>query len=242
MKTHEELCKSGEIHGSEYDRRGNPTIKELEDAIATGKHVDLKPDGTATISDKKPRPTIDQVLAEVGDKHNQPLSADMMGKACAAAANVLDTADEKPLGDGEEIITNETIYRMVCAALMVVAYEKAQPVERLAKTQPFESCPELTPWIERLANSPMPMTLIDWSAFVDAINTVAADASRYRSLSKQFWHHVSEKPASRGCYLCRMKEDESIVYQDLKYDDGWYGQGYRSITHWAEIPMLLWGK
>lgn len=42
----------------------NPTISELEVAIASGKHVDLKPDGTATISDKKPRPTIDQVLAE----------------------------------------------------------------------------------------------------------------------------------------------------------------------------------
>ncbi len=59
-------------------------------------------------------------------------------------------------------------------------------------------------------------------------------------MNKVFWHHVSEKPASRGCYLCRMKEDEGIVYKDLKYDDGWYGQGYRSITHWAEIPMLLW--
>lgn len=135
MKTQDELNKSGEIHGSEYDRRRNPTIAELEAAIATGKHVDLKPDGTATISDKKPRPTIDQVLTEVGGKHNQP-------------------------------------------------------VERMAAI-------------------------------------------------KQFWHPVSEKPASRGCYLCRMKEDESIVYQDLKYDDGWYGQGYRTITHWAQIPMIL---
>ena len=69
------------------------------------------------------------------------------------------------------------------------------------------------------------------------IDTLKIDKEK---LQKQFWHHVSEKPASRGCYLCRMKEDESIVYQDLKYDDGWYGQGYRSITHWAEIPMLLW--
>ena len=313
MKTHEELCKSGE----------NPTIAELEDALATGKHVDLKPDGTATISDKKPRPTIDQALAEVGDKHNQPLSADMMGKACAAAARVLDAAEEKPLGDGDEIITNETIYRMVHAALMVVAYEKAQPAKHpttpgnaaLPKPQPFEFCPELTPWIERLANSAMPMSLIDWNAFIDAINAVAADASRYRSqireentgafcierdfeewcalpnwlpvakdgdgeyenestrrfyacfewahkkgmwaaarkvngelcdmvgkLSKQFWHPFSEQPPERGCYICRMKDGDSISYADLKFDDGWYGQGYRTITHWAEIPMLLWGK
>ena len=56
-----------------------------------------------------------------------PLSTDMMGKACAAAALVLDESPERQIDDGAEIITNETIYRMVNAALTVIAEEKAQP-------------------------------------------------------------------------------------------------------------------
>ena len=59
-------------------------------------------------------------------------------------------------------------------------------------------------------------------------------------LSKQFWHPFSEKPPERGCYICRMNDGDSIAYADLKFDDGWYGQGYRTITHWAQIPMILW--
>ncbi|HEX4283687.1 MAG TPA: hypothetical protein VHZ28_01255, partial [Terracidiphilus sp.] len=43
-------------------------IKDLQAAADAGKHVEIKPDGTAIISDTKPRPTIKQVLAEIDDE------------------------------------------------------------------------------------------------------------------------------------------------------------------------------
>ncbi len=91
-----------------------------------------------------------------------------------------------------------------------------------------------------------PILDLETGAMIDEIDRMQLEIDMLKidkeKLQKQFWHPVEQKPAERGCYLCRMKEDENIVYQDLKYDDGWYGQGYRSITHWAEIPMLLWRK
>jgi hypothetical protein len=39
------------------------TISDLEKLIDQGKHVDLAPDGTLTVADKKPRPTIAHLLA-----------------------------------------------------------------------------------------------------------------------------------------------------------------------------------
>lgn len=46
MKTQEELNQSGEIHGSEYDRRKRPTIAELE-AMLEKKDctIDIAPNG-----------------------------------------------------------------------------------------------------------------------------------------------------------------------------------------------------
>lgn len=49
-------------------------IAEIEAAIDAGKHANISPDGTVTVSDRKPHPTIDQVLAEIGDEHNRPVT------------------------------------------------------------------------------------------------------------------------------------------------------------------------
>ena len=50
--------------------KGKVSIEEVEAAIDAGKHVNIAPDGTVTVSDRKPHPTIDRVLAEIGDEHN----------------------------------------------------------------------------------------------------------------------------------------------------------------------------
>ena len=46
MKTQEELNQSGEIHGSEFDRRKRPTIAELEAILEKGDaKIDIAPNG-----------------------------------------------------------------------------------------------------------------------------------------------------------------------------------------------------
>lgn len=46
MKTQDELNKSGEIHGSEFDRRKRPTIAELEAILEKGGgKIDIAPNG-----------------------------------------------------------------------------------------------------------------------------------------------------------------------------------------------------
>lgn len=54
MKTQDELNKSGEIHGGEFDRRKRPTIAELE-AMLEEKDVkiDIAPNGEVITSEKE---------------------------------------------------------------------------------------------------------------------------------------------------------------------------------------------
>lgn len=57
-------------------RTRQPKIADMEAALDEGKHVNLHPDGSITVSDEKPHPTIDKVLAEIGDEHNKPVDAE----------------------------------------------------------------------------------------------------------------------------------------------------------------------
>ena len=48
------------------------TIEKMEAALNAGKHVNIDPDGSITVSDTKPHPTIDQLDATIGsEEHNR---------------------------------------------------------------------------------------------------------------------------------------------------------------------------
>lgn len=69
---------------------GKVSIEEVEAAIDAGKHVNIAPDGTVTVSDRKPHPTIDRVLAEIGDEHNRAIPTPE-DKGIEVANNVFQT-------------------------------------------------------------------------------------------------------------------------------------------------------
>ena len=54
------------------------------------------------------------------------------------------------------------------------------------------------------------------------------------------WCFPDENPATRGTYLCRLAAyaPSDVQYVGLLWDEGWYGQGCRSITHWMALPEL----
>lgn len=120
-------------------------IADLEKLIDEGKVVAIAPDGEVSVSDRPHRPTIDQVLAQIGDEHNRPV-------------------------------------------------EPAQA----------ESCT--------------------------------------RSTSGMIWKRLSEEtPSRRGIYLCRLVGQHvsgGIEYRGLLWDDGFYGGGAATISHWTEIEEV----